>query len=224
MNLKDLSKKKIFELTTAERDFIKSRYKAYFDALDNPRSRALGYCVVCGGVPTDKVGALDIVIRNDNGRVGVGFNIGPFPILNGINGGGETMRALRAFIVTDQRFTGALSNPTGACELRLPLFISTKNSKHVGGRLHDCKSMMAAAGREIGFNGSKIKLYQLGDDLRICVGGFKWDSAGGIFWGDSLPVRNFPFSVLGDWRNAPAQITYPDSWCNPITNAEAKLS
>lgn len=227
MDLKSLSQKKIYELSDAERDYIKAMYKSYFDATDNARLRAIGYCVVFGGVPTDKIGAIDITIAHTANGVAVGLNLGPFPILNGIEGGqGDTMAAIRDYIVREPRFAQPLNGKHGNIdfqEFHAPLFVSTKNSKTLGGRLHDCKTMLAKAGREIGFNGGKIKLYQLGAELKVCTGGFSWSQSGGLYWGETIPIRDFPFSLLGDWRSQPVlDVTYDGGICEPVTDKTAE--
>lgn len=190
MNLNELSKKHLKDLTPDEIDFIKSEYKAYFDKCE-PRTKALGYAVIFGGVPTDKIGLIDIAIRPQ----GVGLSIGPFPILNGNNS--EAIAGILDYVRTDSRFQAALYGPDGE---KMPLFVATRNGGKVnntGCRLHDCKTAMAHAGRAIGFNASKIKkLYRLGDSFRVCVGGFKWDREGGIYWGEMPLMRDFPFEIL----------------------------
>lgn len=212
MELKDLEGKILGELTDAEKQFLKKAYIDFFDTMRDLRRRAIGYAVILGGCPVDHIGDIDVYfhwtqldqVMGIREGVSCGLNVGPFPLMNsaGFDEWRDTRTrnawtAIRDYIATDKRLSKYLSGEMLCADgVGVPLFVSTK--RNIGGRLHDCNTVMVKAGQEIGFNASKIKgLHKMGDDFQVCTGGLEWDFANDNFsWGRLMPLRLFPFNRL----------------------------
>ena len=213
MNFKRLESKGFKDLTATERQSIKDAYADYFDNCGDPRRRAIGYAVLFGGVPVHHIGDIDVCFRwssldqvaGERGGVSVGLNVGPYPVTNTNALAGwkpsesrNAWQAVREYLYSDERFTGPLSGHFGCDGVSMPLFVSTKNSKTVGGRLVDCNTILGRAGKAIGFNAVKIKgLHRFGTDMQVCTGGFFWSAENGFEdWGRQIPMNEFPFETL----------------------------
>lgn len=161
MELKDLQGKKLNELAASERQFILDSYLSYFDTC-KPRKRAIGYCVALGGVPTSKIGMVDITFNRifATGEVGYSLSLGPVPLFDN---NPKLHSALQDYIQREPRFADYVANrfdldndgrgPT------LPLFAPTRNSTN--DRLANCVTVMTDAGNAIGFNAMSIRLHEL---------------------------------------------------------------
>ena len=190
MNLTELQGRKIETLYNDERLFIRDSYLSYFDTC-KPRKRAIGYCVVLGGVPSSRIGMLDAhfsrIPTNDN--VGYSINIGPFPLFDSDP---KLKAVLEAYMQTDKRlkpFTeGKFTLDNSGQGPIMPLFVPTMNSNNE--RMPDCKLLMLSAGKAIGFNASKLRLNELGGAMFIPMS-MHYDSETGWDFANNVKIGEF---------------------------------
>lgn len=189
MELKDLQGKKLNELKPSERQFILDAYLVYFDTC-KPRKRAIGYCVVLGGVPTSKIGMVDITFnRLFNGDVAYSLSLGPVPLFDN---NPNLHAAIQDYIQHEPRFTDCVNghfdlNDDGRGPT-LPLFAPTRNSTNE--RLANCVTVMTDAGNAIGFNAMSLRLHELHGAFFIPTN-FHYDQNSGIDIKDYAKIGAF---------------------------------
>lgn len=208
IDIKTLQDKKIYELTTDEVAAIQDAYLHYFDHCGSLKKRAIGYCVIVGGVPVDSIGdftlsfdytIVDPTMPGGHGdEVGVGLSFGVLPVIPSMTDllnpkYKALVGAIRDYIQKEPRFMEYLSKPPAKAlpinGLRLPLFISNVG-KTKGMPLKNCRTWMAEAGKAIGFNASKLKLHTLGNVLKV-AGGMSWEPGKPIEFGPEIPLAKF---------------------------------
>lgn len=180
MDIKNLEGKTIAEMTQADKDFLRHEYMRYFDTL-NPRNRAIGYCVVCGGIPQMKIGLTDFFFWKNKGvlcqfrktvkdlpyalmfeHVDGNRRIFNADLHAAMAEGGESAKfagVLWEYIKSDGRFYEAINGEFDKSSILLPAFVPLMNSKY--DRLDSCKTLMAKANLAIGYDSTKIACHRL---------------------------------------------------------------
>lgn len=209
IDIQTLQDKHIYDLSDEEQNAIQAAYLRYFDT-ENVRNRAIGYCVLRGGVPTKRIGQIMINFRwlfiDQTGhteaddpidRIGYGLTFGPFPLIYDKTKEPGLHKALCDYIQSEPRLLNCLRGNIPVDGVSMPLFVALKKGRYdtdVGSYLATCHVLLHKAGKAIHFNGSKLKLYKLGH-------AFKWPES--ISWDDKQgfvfkekPLQVFPFKSL----------------------------
>lgn len=160
IDLKTLEFKTPNQLSDNERAFIRDTYKAYFMTC-KPRIKAIGLCVVCGGVPTPKVGLIDVrfLLSPITQKPCYSLKYGQYPI---IVQDCNVKNAIDEYLHSDEIFSMYLDAKNIPEEgVVIPLFqIRWKGNNK---RLTDAHNIIHAAGKAIGFNAKSLRLHLLGD-------------------------------------------------------------
>lgn len=135
-------------------------YQDYFDGLNDARKRAIGYCVIIGGISPRKIGTLDAVLcRDPNGRYAWGIaQNGHVCLLDDA----RLMGALESYIRSDSRLCEKWATVKPGERATAPLFIPLLNGRHE--RLHDCLYFMWNASKSVGFDARRICLNRMNDN------------------------------------------------------------
>ena len=188
MELKKLQGKKLNELRPSDRQTILDAYLAYFDTC-KPRKRAIGYCVVVGGVPTSKIGMIDVNFTMFLNTLHYSLSLGPVPLFDS---NPKLHAVIEDYIQHEPRFSECLR---GEFELdndgkgpSMPLFAPTRNSTN--DRLANCVTVMTDAGNAIGFNAMSIRLHELQGAFFIPTN-FHYDQNSGIDIKDCAKIGAF---------------------------------
>lgn len=172
-NFSELQNKSLSELCPSEIDAIRSAYMDYFDE-QKPRDKAIGYMVVCGGIPAARLGHIDMLIGCP---MGWQLKIGRYVIF-------MNMQNMRFFNAID----GYIKNYKEAYELmmrleqmwkpgevyydQMPLFRSGSTKDRLGASC--AGKVIQRANRELGWKTTGFALHQLGHDMIL-----PWNAAAG---------------------------------------------
>lgn len=164
--LRDFEGKTWGEIPPEGQTRIFCAYKDYFDTLDR-RKRAIGYCVIMGGIAPRHIGIVDAIIQKDAcGRRGFGLSIGGRICLMD---DARLLDALDDYILNDPRFVEIADGIKSGGRAVAPLFVAAYNGRHDS--LRDCVTFMCKAGKAIGYNARKIRLNHMTDNpIRV----FPW--------------------------------------------------
>lgn len=158
--------KSLDELSPSEINSIREAYLAYFDA-QKPREKAIGYMVVCGGVPASRLGHIDMLIgcpmgwQLKIGKYAIFMNTSNTRFFNAIDGYVKSYKdALELLMRLEEVW-----NPGEVYYDILPLFRATGTSNRIGADA--AKKFLQKANAEIGFCPKRFQLHQLGHDLGL---------------------------------------------------------
>lgn len=153
-NIQDLSNTS--KLTGEQCTFIRDQYKRYFDS-QNPRARALGYCVISAGISIDEVGDLDIVFDTNhmvysfNEKISYAIKFRDFAVICRGEGFADV---INDYLKSDKRFNDILSGDMPKEPVSFVLFKPGTRSK--AERITNCETAMWKAGKAIGLKHSSI--------------------------------------------------------------------
>lgn len=137
---------------------VRNLYKSYFDK-QNPRARALGYCVISAGIAINEVGQIDIVfggphaVYSFSDGVSYSLKFGEYAIV--CRGDGFT-DAINAYLASDRRFDNILAGNTPTAETTFVLFKPGTRSR--AERIANCETAMWKASKAIGFKHSSVSV------------------------------------------------------------------
>lgn len=142
---------------------IIAAYESFFDGLD-ARKRAIGYCVLNGGIAPRKIGTLDAVL----GRSAQGFRVWTLaidghmcvvPPLQGL------IDALNGYMYHDPRLCELWESVQPNGYTTAPLFVPTRNGKHE--RLANVLTFMWNAAKAVGFDARHVCLNRIATPIPI---------------------------------------------------------
>ena len=196
-----LSQKNISDFTDDEKTALRDAYLQYFDKL-NVRMRAIGYCVIYGGVPSHRIGEIMVNfsrfhnISTEKDEVSVSLTFGPFPLVYDPIKDAKFGEIIREYMLSEARFAAPYHGDGVGWDypLKMPLFIATKKSRYgdgAGGPLRNVQQLLHKAGMSFGFSARKIKLYLLGNGFKFTES-FIWKSGSGFVFKET-PITQFSF-------------------------------
>lgn len=151
-------------LKPSEIEEIREAYLSYFDK-QKPRDKAIGYMVVCGGVPSSRLGHIDMLIgcpmgwQLKIGKYAIFFNMNNERFLNAIDGYIKNYKdALELLMRLEEMW-----KPGEVYYDILPLFRSGRTSDRISPKC--AGHIIQKASKEIGLIPKGFMLHQLGHDL-----------------------------------------------------------